>query len=72
MTHLRIKELGESQGLKIKTLADRAGLPWSMVAPLWKDTAQRYDRNTLDKIAAALGVSVADLFAGEPEPQTDK
>jgi transcriptional regulator with XRE-family HTH domain len=67
MTHLRVKELAEAQGLNIQTLANKAGIAWTSAAPLWKDTAEQYNRRTLDKIAAALGVTVSELFAGEPE-----
>lgn len=67
MTHLRVKELAEKQGLTIYALAKNANLKWPTVAGYWHNRKEQYDRRTLDKIALALGVTVADLFAGEPE-----
>jgi DNA-binding Xre family transcriptional regulator len=66
MTHLRIKELAEAEGLNIKTLSEKAELAWTTVQPLWHETAKRYDHATLDRIAVALDVKVSDLFGGDP------
>ena len=66
MTYLRVKELAEAQGLNILTLSRRAQLSYTTVQGLWHDKADQYNRKTLDRIAATLGVRVPDLFGGEP------
>jgi transcriptional regulator with XRE-family HTH domain len=67
MTHLRVKEIAESQGLTIYALAKKADLKWPTVAGYWHDEKVQYDKRALDNIAAALGVTVSDLFGGKPE-----
>jgi transcriptional regulator with XRE-family HTH domain len=69
MTHLRVKELAEAQGLNIQTLANKADLMWPTVAGYWHDRNEQFNRTALDKIAAALGVRVSDLFGGEPQAE---
>jgi transcriptional regulator with XRE-family HTH domain len=66
MTHLRVKELAQARGLNIQHLANRAQLSYTTVLNLWHDKADQYNRRSLDRIAVALGVTVADLFGGEP------
>lgn len=66
MTHLRVQELAKARGLNILTLSHRAQLAYGTVAGLWHDKADQYNRRSLDRIAVALGVTVADLFGGEP------
>lgn len=66
MTHLRIKELAEPQGLNITTLARKAALSYSSAHALWHNKVVQYDRKTLDRVAIVLGVRVCDLFGGEP------
>lgn len=66
MTKLRIKELAEQQGLNIQHLAQRAGVSYSTAHSLWHDRVEQWNRRTLDRMALALGVRVADLFAGDP------
>ena len=69
MTHLRIKELAESQGLNITTLSRKAELAYSTAHGLWHDRTDQLNRKTLDRVAMALGVAVGDLFGGKPEVQ---
>jgi transcriptional regulator with XRE-family HTH domain len=66
MTHLRVQELAKAQGLNILTLSQKAQLAYGTVQGLWHDKADQYNRRSLDRIAVALGVKVADLFGGEP------
>ena len=66
MTRLRVKELAESQGLNILSLSQKAQLAYSTVHGLWHDRTDQLNRKTLDRLAVALGVRVAELFDGEP------
>lgn len=63
----RIRELAEARGLNITTLAGRAGLAYSQVWSTWHETRWPA-RETLEKIAAALGVPVWALFRDAPDP----
>ncbi len=69
MTYLRIRELAEGQGLNITTLGRRAELAYSTAHALWHGEVAQLNIKTLDRVARALGVRVADLFGGEPEPE---
>lgn len=69
MTHLRIRELAEAQGLNITTLARKSNLSYTTAHALWHDRTDQLNRRTLDRLALALGVRVGDLFEGEPEPE---
>ncbi len=66
MTYLRIRELAEGQGLNITTLGRRAELAYSTAHALWHGDVAQLNIKTLDRVARALGVRVADLFGGEP------
>jgi len=66
VTHLRVKELAQEQGLNILTLSQRAQLAYGTVQGLWHDKSDQYNRKTLDRVAVTLGVKVSELFAGEP------
>lgn len=64
----RIRELAESQGLNITTLAIKAGMAYSQVYAAWSNGARHPSIPTLQKIATALDVPIWALFAGAPDP----
>lgn len=72
MTRLVVRDLAEQRGLNITTLARKAELAYTTVHALWHDSAKVWDRTSLDKIARALGVRVADLISGEPDGSWEK
>lgn len=61
---MKVKMLRESLGMSQKELAERAGIAQSTVHYI--ESGGNYTHKTLQKLAAALGVSVADLL---DEPQ---
>jgi transcriptional regulator with XRE-family HTH domain len=69
----RIRELlaDRSDGLTQSELARRSSVPFQtinrMAAADVERHPQRIDLETLDALASALGVSVADLFTREPD-----
>jgi len=67
MTRLLVRELAEKQNLNISTLSRKAALAYTTTHMLWHDTAKVWSRESLDRLASALGVRVADLVTGEPE-----
>jgi transcriptional regulator with XRE-family HTH domain len=66
VTHLRVKELAEQQGMNIQALSYKSRLAYSTVLDFWHDKVTQLNRRTLDRLALALGVNVSDLFGGEP------
>ncbi len=63
---LRVRELREKRGWSVRKLAERAGLAFSAVHRLESGkTAPRL--TTLEALAAALGVTVPELFVTEPK-----
>lgn len=70
-TYLRIKEIGEQQGLNITTLSRKAELAYSTGHALWKGDVAQINIRTLDRVARALGVQVSDLFGDTDEDEAD-
>jgi len=60
------RELG-ARRLTMQEVARRAGLSYTTVHDLYHDRAKRLDLETLDKLCAALGVGVGDLFEYQPD-----
>ncbi len=71
MTHLRVREIAEQQGLNITTLSKKAQISYPSALDLWNDKSRQFNRETLDRVALALNVCVSDLFGGTPTPQFD-
>lgn len=71
MTRLRVRELAEKRRFNILTLSRASQLSYTTVSGLWHAKADQYNRKTLDRIAATLGVRVSDLFEGDPEDTRD-
>jgi DNA-binding Xre family transcriptional regulator len=69
MMKLTIKEVAQAKGFKnAKQLTDAmtehfgSVLSYSTIYPLWDDTAQRFDRSTLDKLCTFLQVPIGMLI----------
>jgi putative transcriptional regulator len=60
--------LGE-QRMPVSELQRRTGIPYTSLHALSHGRAQRLDLGTLDRLCAALGVGVGDLFEHVPEAQ---
>lgn len=65
MTQLRIKEICKSQGITLNDLAERVGVSRVSLSGI-STGKQKPSFDTLEKLAAALGVSVPELFAPQP------
>lgn len=70
-TYLRIREIAEQEGLNITTLSRKAELAYSTAFALWKGDVAQLNIRTLDRIAKALDVTVADLFGDTEEDAAD-
>ena len=72
MTVVRVKELAEGKGFNILSLSQASQLSYTTVHGLWHGKSDQYNRKTLDRIAATLGVRVSDLFGGDPVDTREK
>lgn len=70
MARVEVRELAESKGYNITTLAKEAEVSYPTMHMLWHGRSLRVDLNTLSAVARALGVRVADLIVEEPEDAT--
>ncbi len=70
MARTKIREIAESKNLNASSLSRRADLAYGTVWQIWNDPTRDVSLRTLEKIAAALGVSVADLIEDE-HPHSD-
>ena len=61
----RIKEIREFMGIKQKDLAIKAGVSQPYLFDL-ENQRRGAKRETLERIAAVLGVNVSDLFKDDP------
>ena len=68
MTQTRLQPLAVARGYDIAKLARRADLGYRTVFDLWHNPGRDVTLGTLDKLAAALGVTVADLLLTEGQP----
>lgn len=66
MISLRIKELCKERGITLNELASRVGISQPSISGI-ATGKQKPSFDTLEKLAVALGVEVAELFA----PQSD-
>jgi DNA-binding Xre family transcriptional regulator len=58
----RTKELVEQRGIKVKVLAEEAGLAYNTVYDFVNGHANRIDLKTLDRICKALKVQPGELL----------
>lgn len=62
MLRLRVREEAEKQGLNMAQLARKADIDQRTLRRIYRDPTQEISTNVLGKLAAALGVSPADLL----------
>ncbi|HVB20618.1 MAG TPA: helix-turn-helix transcriptional regulator [Ktedonobacteraceae bacterium] len=59
---LRIKEVAEERGFNMSSLSRASDVSFRTIKRLWKDPTQSANTYTLERIARALNVRVADLI----------
>lgn len=62
MIRLRVKEIADQQGLNMAQLARKADIDQRTVRRIYRDPTQEISTVVLGKLAAALGVSPAELI----------
>lgn len=63
---LQVREVAESQGYNITTLARAAQLNIETVRGLWHNHVRRLDLDTFSKVATTLSVDPRDLIRVDP------
>lgn len=64
-------ELADYDGLNLRQLSIKAGVPYNTVYAIVKRKSNRVQWETLERIAAALGTTAAFLKSGDNEVNTD-
>lgn len=59
---LRVREVAESQGLRMNDFISNLGLQWVVMSKIWYNTGININKGTLLVIAAFLNVEVKELF----------
>ncbi len=62
MVRVKVRELAQDKGFTISSLQRAADVNYRTVLRLWNEPQKDVSLSTLEKIAAALGVRVADLL----------
>jgi transcriptional regulator with XRE-family HTH domain len=74
MRRLRVKEVAQAKGFTMAKLQRAADINLKTIQAIWHNPRHNVSLNTLDKIAAVLGVPVTELIEDVPEdiPKTEK
>jgi len=64
---LRIRELAESKGITRTQLSRRADVNYATINHIWTNPSHDVSIKLLEKIAAALGVDISDLYETVPD-----
>jgi transcriptional regulator with XRE-family HTH domain len=67
MIRLRVKELAQEKGFNQSSLSREAKISFNTVKRIYRDPYKEVKKTTLEQIAKALGVPVAELFEEVPD-----
>jgi putative transcriptional regulator len=62
MIVIRLKNVAEARGKKVRHLVDETGLAYNTVLALWRGSVGGVEMQTLDKLCRALQVQPGDLL----------
>jgi DNA-binding Xre family transcriptional regulator len=65
MARLRVQEVAKEKGVSMGKLSRTADVSYRTIRLIYKDPYRDVALNTLEKLAKALGVSIADLIEEE-------
>ncbi|HWS83589.1 MAG TPA: helix-turn-helix transcriptional regulator [Ktedonobacteraceae bacterium] len=69
MVRLRIKEIAEQKGFNQSSLSRAADVSFNTIKRIYRDPYKEVTLTTLERIAKALGVSIADLIEEIPNEE---
>lgn len=67
MVRLRVKEIAEQKGFNQSSLSRAADISFNTVKRIYRDPYKEVTTTTLERLAKALGVSIADLIEELPD-----
>jgi DNA-binding Xre family transcriptional regulator len=67
MVRLRVKEIAEQKGFNQSSLSRAADVSFNTIKRIYRDPYKEVTITTLERIAKALGVSIADLIEEIPD-----
>ncbi len=67
MVRLRVKEIAEAKGFNMSSLSRSANISFNTVKRIFRDPYRETSTVTLERIAKALGVPIADLIEELPD-----
>ena len=70
MVRLRVKEIAEEKGFNQSSLSRAANISFNTVKRIYRDPYKEVTTTTLERIAKALGVHIADLLEEIPDSST--
>ncbi len=70
MVRLRVKEIAEEKGFNQSSLSRAANISFNTVKRIYRDPYKEVTTTTLERIARALGVHIADLLEEIPDSGT--
>ncbi len=62
MIRLRVRELAEERGISLSKLSRISDVSYKTVQAMWRDPYHGFNTKTLERIAKALHVEMAQLF----------
>jgi len=68
MVRLKVKEIAEAKGISRTRLSRLADTNYKTINAVWLDPYKEVTTTTLERIARALGVKVAELFDEDDKP----
>ncbi|MBE3561315.1 MAG: helix-turn-helix transcriptional regulator [Ktedonobacteraceae bacterium] len=69
MMRLRVKEIAEQKGFNQSSLSRAANLSFNTIKRIYRNPYKEVASTTLERIAKALGVSIADLIEEVPDKE---
>lgn len=67
MIRLRVKEVAQEHGISLSRLSRISDVSYKVVQRMWRSPEESFNTDSLKKIAAALHVSMGDLFEEVPD-----
>ncbi len=69
MIRLRVKEVAQERGLSLSRLSRISDVSYKVVQRMWRNPEESFNTESLKRIAAALNVSMGDLFEDVPDEE---
>jgi DNA-binding Xre family transcriptional regulator len=72
MLRLRVREVAQEKKLSMNKLSQRSEVSYNIIKDIFRNPYRIVTTDTLNRLAAALGVPVTDLIEDVPSDQVNK